>query len=1079
MNVAVWLAGLGLERYAQSFADHGVDGTVLTRLDADDLRQIGVLAVGHRRLVLDAIAMLRNQPTAGAMAAARPGPTGRASWLSGERRQLTVMFVDIVGFTALSSRLDPEELREVLRTYQNAMAGEVARFEGIVAKFLGDGVLAYFGFPLAHEDNAERAVCAGLAITEAAKRLRTPDGGTLGVRIGIATGLVVIGGLMDTDAAWEPAAVGETPNLAARLQALAYPGSVVIAHCTRQLTGGLFDYADLGLRPIKGFAEPVRAWRVIGRSGTAGRFEARQVGALAPLVGRATELERLQDRWLRARDRTGQVVLLSGEPGIGKSRLLKAFLDRLPAEACMRLHFRCSPLQTTTPLYPVIDQLERSAGFARDDSVEQRLDKLEAMLSKGIGQLATTTPLVAALLSLPSAGRYPPLQLAAATQRDRTQDVLLGQLEALAHQRPMLVVFEDAHWCDPTTLDIVGQTMDRLRGWPLLMVVTYRPEFVPPWPAAPHVIPMILNRLGTAESRAVVRGLDAAGALSAEAVDQVVERADGIPLFLEELTKAVLESALPSCRERTTGRDGPLPDFLIPASLQDSLVARLDRLAPVREVAQTAACLGREFSHAVLAAVSPLPTAQLDEALRRLVDAELLYQIGTPPEARYSFKHALVRDVAYATMLNSRRQRLHARIVSVLEAQFPAFAANQPQILAQHCAEAGLLSQAIEYWRQAGLAAARHSAMREAEVLLRRGLELAALLPDTPERAVQELDLQVALGATLLAAKGESAPEIGEAYRRARVLYERTGNLAVEPAVLWGVWHFHMNQAQLDLAREVAVHHVHRARARQSVVGEAVAHRCRLVVDLFAGEFEAALQHWVQLRALPPPVEGCPQEILLDPWITARSMASWATLLQGQKSLALASGGEALAAARKSGQPYMLAVVLHHQNVLAQLLGDRQTLATQTAELLALARQHGFAHWLATATLLHGWAIASDDALEAGLASMQRGLEAKKATGSRLKIPYYLGLMAGLLGSAGRSQEGLGLLDEALGRIEATGERWFEAELHRIRGDLLLDLRPEQAAACYAKALEVARRQQAGWWERRVTRSLAATVRAA
>lgn len=989
------------------------------------------------------------------------------------------MFVDIVGFTALSSRLDPEELREVLRTYQNAMAGEVARFEGVVSRFLGDGVLAYFGFPLAHEDDAERAVCAGLAIVEAAKRLRTPDGEALGVRVGIATGLVVIGGLIDTDAAWELAAVGETPNLAARLQALAHPGGVVIAHCTRQLTGGLFDYADLGYRPIKGFAEPVRAWGVLGRSGTAGRFEARQMGAPAPLIGRTAELEHLQELWALARGQQGQVVLLSGEPGIGKSRLLKALLDRLQTESCTRLHFRCSPLQTSTPLFPVIDHLERSAGFARDDSAEQRLDKLEAMLGRGGGQLGIATPLVAALLSLPLAGRYAPLHLAPSTQRDQTQEVLLRQLEGLTRKQPVLMVFEDVHWCDPTTLDILGQTIECIRTWPLLMVITYRSDFVPPWPPSSHVSPMTLTRLGTEECCAVVTGLDAAGVLSAAAVDQVVERADGIPLFLEELTKAVLESTLPTCRDGRSGRDGPLPDFVIPASLQDSLVARLDRLAPVREVAQMAACLGREFSHAVLAAVAALPETQLDDALQRLVDAELLYQIGTPPEARYSFKHALVRDVAYATMLNSRRQRLHARIVWVLQAQFPNLVLNQPQILAQHCSEAGLVMEAIEYWRQAGLAAARRSALREAEILLRRGLELTQQLPESLDRAARELELQVALGAALLAAKGESAAEIGEAYRRARVLYERTGNVGVEPAVLWGVWHFHMNQAQLDRAREVAVHHVACAQVRQSVVGQAVALRCRLVGELFAGELDAALQHWAQLRALSPPDEGCPQEILLDPWISARSMTSWALLLQGHQGQALACGGDALVAARATGQPYMLAVVLHHQNVLAQLVGDLQRLAGQTAELLALAKQHGFAHWQATATLLQGWAVASDGALDVGLAAMRRGLEAKKATGSRLKIPYYLGLMAGLLGGAGRSQEGLDLLDESLCRVETTGERWFEAELHRIRGDLLLELRPDRAAASYATALQMAQRQQAGWWERRAARSLATPIRAA
>ena len=761
---------------------------------------------------------------------------------------------------------------------------------------------------------------------------------------------------------------------------------------------------------------------------------------------------------------------------------MKALVDRLQPEPHLRLHCRCSPLHASSPLYPVTDQLERAAGFVHDDSAGRKLDKLEALLVAATADVAEVAPLFAALLSIPAAGRYPTLALTPQAQRDRTLAALLSQLEGLARKQPVLLVFEDAHWSDPTSLDLLDLVVARLRVLPVLMIVSFRPEFPPPWTGDDHVTTLTLDRLEAAQARAVVEQLRKARPLSADAIDEVVAKADGVPLFLEELTKAVLEASLFEHEGGREWRGGRAAALIIPASLQDSLVARLDRLAPVREVAQTAACLGRDFDHALLAAVSPLPGPKLVEALDLLVAAELLFRIGVAPGARYSFKHALVRDVAYATLLNSRRQQLHARIVSVLEEQFPGRARTQPQILAQHCAEAGLTAQAIEYWHEAGLAAARRSALKEAMTQLRRGLELVPRLPDTLDRDARELGLQVALGATLLASKGEAGPEIGRAYRRARDLYRRTGKTEFEPAVLWGLWHNHMNRAELPLAREVAADHLRSAEQRGSVVGEALGHRCALVVDLFAGEFASALRHLDRIRALTPPRQGCPDEILLDPWITALSMAPWAMLLQGDRDRALECSREALTATRAAGRPYMLAVVLHHQNVFSQLLGDRQAVEERTAELLLLAREHGFAHWHATATLLHGWAVARRGALAEGIDMMRVGLAAKRATGSRLKIPYYQGLMASLLSRAGHGLEALPLLEDAFTQIAVTGERWFEAELHRIRGEALLAIAPTnlaEASTCFATAAEVARGQRAAWWEASVARSLASAARAA
>ncbi len=1077
MNVAAWLASLGLETYSEAFAAHGVDGEVLPLLCAEDLRDLGVAAVGHRRKMLAALTRLRESEGLWRAGGPVTGLPADASVVAvGERRQLTVMFVDLLGFTELSVRLDPEELREVLRVYQQAVAVEVARFDGIVSRFLGDGVLAYFGFPRAHEDDPERAVCAGLAVIDAAQRVRTADGLPLRVRVGIATGLVVVGDLIGSGPSCEHAAVGATPNLAARLQAMAEPGSVVISDRTRQLIGGLFDCADLGRRPVQGFQEPLQAWRVIGRSRAEGRFEARQVGAPMPLVGRERELARLLALWQSAKEGAGQVVLLAGEPGIGKSRLVRALVDRLQSEAHASIHCRCSPLHASSPLHPVIEQMERAAGFAHDDTADGRLDKLERLMATASTDVSAVAPLIAALLSVPADQRYPALRLAPQIQREQTLAALLGQLEGLARSRPILVVFEDAHWADPTSLELLEMTVERLRTLRVMMIVSTRPDLHTPWMGADHTTLLILDRLDAVEARAVVEQMTETSPLSSETIDGVVAKADGVPLFLEELTKAVLEADL-------CGQDGGRSwSPTIPASLQDSLVARLDRLAPVREVAQTAACLGREFDHALLAAVSPLPATKLAEALDLLVGAELLFRSGIGSDARYSFKHALVRDVSYATLLNSRRQQLHARIVTTLETRFPERARAQPQILAQHCAEAGLIVEAIGYWHRAGLSAARRSALKEATTHLRLGLELIPSLPDTPERAARELDLLVALGATLLAAKGEAAPEIGQVYQRARELYRRTGNTDLEPAVLWGLWHFHMNRAELPHARAVASEHLRSAERRGSVIGRAIGHRCSLVANLFAGELVSVLDHLDRIRAIAPPAQGCPDEILIDPWITARSLGACALLLRGNANAAQASSRDALSATRPTGRPYMLAVVLHHTNLFNQLQGDRQAVEEGTAELLVLAKEHGFAHWHATATLLQGWAMARRGALVEGLEMMRVGLAAKRATGSQLKIPYYQGLMACLLGRTGCGLEALSLLEDAFKQIAATGERWFEAELHRIRGEVLLSIAPgnlARALTCFAAAAEVARSQQAAWWEARIARSLASAARAA
>jgi class 3 adenylate cyclase len=617
------------------------------------------LPLGPRRKLLKAIAEL-GAGTASA-AVAEESPKARAAF-EAERRQLTVMFCDLVGSTALSARLDPEDLRAVIGAYHRCCAAVIGRAGGFVAKYMGDGVLAYFGYPRADEHEAERAVRAGLALVEAVAGLDTAAGVPLQVRVGIGTGLVVVGDLIGDGTAQEQAVVGETPNLAARLQAVAEPGTVVIGPSTRRLTAGLFDYEDLGAIEIKGLAAPVIASRVLRESGAESRFEALRATA-TPLVGRDEELALLQRRWQEAKAGEGSVVLVSGEPGIGKSRLAQSLLDRLSNEPHTRLRTFCSPHHQDHALYPTIAQLERAAGFRREDAAEQRLDKLEAVLAQATDDLGEAVPLLAALLSLPTGDRYAPLNLIPQKQKEKTLQALVAQVEGLAARQPVLMLFEDAQWSDPTSLELYDLIIDRVPALRVLLIVTFRPEFAPPWVGRPQVSLLTLNRLPPRQRAEMIAGITGGKALPDEIAAQIIDRTDGVPLFVEELTKAVVESGmLTDAGDRYTAAT-PATPLAIPASLQASLLARLDRLAPVREVAQIGAALGRQFSHELIAAVAPMPQPQLDDGLAQLVGAELIYRRGTPPDAEYTFKHALVQDAAYSTLLRSRRQQLHARIV--------------------------------------------------------------------------------------------------------------------------------------------------------------------------------------------------------------------------------------------------------------------------------------------------------------------------------------------------------------------------------------------------------------------------------
>jgi predicted ATPase/class 3 adenylate cyclase len=1070
MDVSSWLRDLGLESYAHAFQANDINAEVLSRLTAEDLIALGIGSIGHRRKLLDAIAEL-GKPDSEAQQEAEAAP--RAA----ERRQLTVMFCDLVGSTALAARLDPEDMGAAIRGYQQCCAEVVERWGGHVAKYMGDGVLAYFGWPQAHEDEAERAVRAGLEIVAALARLETTAGEPLAARVGIATGLVMVGELIGDGAAQERTVVGETPNLAARLQTLAAPGSVVISQATRRLVGGLFELDDLGPQRLKGFAEPLAAWRVAGEGRAEGRFEARQTAGLTPLVGRDEEIALLLRRWQQVKDGEGHVVLMSGEPGIGKSRLVREVRARLEGEPHIRLLYHCSPHHTTSPLHPMIEQLERAAGFERDEPPEVKLAKLEALLARGTDRLEQAVPLIAALLGVSVGMRHGLPEMTPPRQKQLTLAALVEQLEGLAAAQPVLLAYEDVHWSDPTTQELLGLTIEHLQRLPVLLLITFRPEFSPPWPAQPHVSALALSRLGRREGAALVERVVRDKPLPAEVAAQIVAKTDGVPLFVEELTKTVLESGLLRDAGDHYELAGPLPPLALPSTLHDSLLARLDRLAPIKEVAQIGAALGREFPHDLLAAVADRPEAELQAALDQLVAAELVYRRGAAPDVTYSFKHALVQDTAYGTLLKSRRQRLHGRIAEVLEEHFPETTESQPELLAHHCTQAGLVDQAVTYWHKAAQLALGRSAAVEAIDQLSRGLELLRSLPEGPERDRRELDLQVALGSASLAGKVWGSPEMGLAYTRAYELCLTVDDVRQHVLTLYGLIVFRENRAQLNAALELAEELLRFGQTQEDLAAKLLGHRAMGNVQVFLARFDAALPHLEEVILNYDPLKhSFPTHVQTDSRVVSRSFIAWALLYMGHLDRALAEAEQALTEARELGHRHSLAFGLHVNCLFHQVRGNRMLVEERSSALVALAAERGYPHVHATGTFFHGWACAAAGALDEGIAAMRRGLAAKQAGGGEIKVPYYLGVLGAAYARAGRPVEALALFTDAFERVEETGERWFEAELHRRRGEVLLclsDADNAEAERCFRQAMAVAQAQGTKLWELRAAMSLA------
>jgi len=1083
VDVGAWLRGLGLERYEPAFRENDVDAEVLPELAEADLEKLGVTSLGHRKRLLKAIAALR----ADAVSSPVPPTTGREAAeehargrpaVGAERRQLTVMFVDLVGSTALSTRLDPEEMREVLRAYQNTVTGEIARLDGHVAKLMGDGVLAYFGWPRAHEDDAERAVRAGLAIADAVGRLATPAGAPLAVRVGIATGLVVVGDLVGEGAAQEEAVVGETPNLAARLQEAAAPNAVVVAEGTRRLLGEVFELSPLGRRPLRGFAAPVKAFRIGRERAADSRFEARRSGWLPPMVGRDQELALVLERWHQAAAGEGQAVLLVGEAGIGKSRLVRAALDAVEGEGQehVTLNYQCSPHHTGTALWPVIQQLRlRVAGFAPGDTEAPPLNRLEALLRQGEEDPAGSVPLVATLLGLEVGDRYgPPPELTPVQRRARTLAALADQFLGLAHRRgPALMVLEDAHWADPTTLELVGQTLDRIAGARVLMLLTSRPDNQPALGGHPLMTRLTLNRLGRGPTAAIVARLTQGRDLPPAVLGEIAARTDGVPLFVEELTKAVLEA-------RALG-----PGVAVPASLHASLMARLDRVPGAKEVAQTAACIGREFAYPLLAAISAMPEAELRAVLERLAAAELVFARGEPPEASYAFKHALVRDAAHESLLKSRRQELHARTARALEGRFPEMVDATPELLAGHFAEAGLAGRAAHHWLRAAELAIERSANLEAIAHCEQAEVQLRTLPPSPEQAQAELAVQLAKGAAVRAGQGYAAPEAERAFSRACELCDELADRIGLVHALRGLFAVYVTRSEWRDAVQVAC----RLGAAADGLDDPAALALRGFVEgttrLYTGKpaealrcFREGLCHCRDAgRDAHVRLSGRDTAALMlsrSPCTQMLAHSSYALLQLGRFDEARQGIRAALARAREQRHPGTLAFALRAACRFIELSRTDSERVDGAGELCTLSVEHHLPHWAGVGRVLRGQDLLRRGAPAEAEAEIKAGLAAQQAVGSRLNLADYLALLAEARTAMGDLEVALASLDEAIEHTARCGERWYDAELNRARAGILHRLKRDgDAATSLGRAIEIARGQGALLWELRATRDLA------
>ncbi|MGZ3308211.1 MAG: AAA family ATPase [Xanthobacteraceae bacterium] len=1071
-GIAEWLASIGLGEYSQCFAENAIDLSVVPDLTEQDLKDLGVL-LGHRRKMLRSIADMKGSVLPTPLPGPKPVPRADA-----ERRQLTIMFCDLVGSSELAVRLDPEDLRRVIGAYHNCIKEIIARYQGIIARYMGDGVLAYFGYPQAHEDDAEQATRAGLALVEAVAGLQTDIGTELHVRVGIATGTVIVGDLIGEGAAQEQAVIGETPNLAGRLQTVAEPGTVLICKSTRRLTGGHFEYRDLGPVTLKGWAEPAQAWHVLRTSGVESRFEAQHKTRLTPLIGREEQMDLLLRRWRTAVHGEGCVVVLTGEPGIGKSHIALALQERLQDEPHTVLRYFCSAHHINSALFPFIGQLERAAKFERSDTPAEKLSKLDALVAQSTSD-PENVAVLANLFALPTDDRYRLQELSPQKRKEKTLAALLALLEGAAAKQPVFITFEDVHWIDPTSLELLAAVVEHMPQLRALLLVTARPEFTPPWPSYPHVTTIPLTRLGRRDGAALVEQVAGGKSLPQEVMDEILARTDGVPLFIEELTKTLLESQMLQQRDGHYVLDRPLPSLAIPTTLHASLMARLDRLAPVREVAQIGAVAGRDFHYELLKAVAGLPTDRLEEALDQLVESELIFRRGEIPHAVYAFKHALVRDAAYAGLLKSRRGQLHAAIASALEQRFPEVVQTQPETLAHHLTEAGLIERAIEYWLVAGKNAALRSANVEAMAHLQRGIEVIGRLPASEDKDRSELDFQLVLGPCLIATHGPAASKALTTFARARELCERLGEPPEYLQVMFWLATASVVRGELPQALEAIAGLPSAAQARGNQPALLNGIRGQAMILMFMGrivEARDALERAVEAFSASEESDRMAARAAgQDAGVSMLVLMAWVLWILGQVDEAVLRMDAALERADTVQHAHTHAYAWYYAAVLHALRGEPVIAQGYAERCLAISEQHGFRQWLGLSRAIRGICMAVLDISGSRLDDVVAELGEYQQAGYQLGITAQFVLLCPALLLQNEPEAALETIDQGLSVVSHNSERFFEAELYRLKARaLLMRGAPDaEAEALLDQALRTARSQQARSLELRAATDLA------
>ena len=1081
MDMGEWLRSIDLGQYEVTFRENEIDDQILPNLTADDLKELGVALVGHRRRILTAIAEL-SAAVATVPAVARTdgqSPAAESPQTAAERRQLTVLFCDLAGSTAMSARLDPEDMREIIRDYQDACIGVVVRYDGFVAKFMGDGVLAYFGFPRAHEDDAERAVRAGLDLTEAVANLRTPSGEILQTRIGVATGIVVVGDLVGEGSAQEQAVIGDTPNLAARLQTRAELGGILIADQTRRLLGDAFVLKSLDLQDLKGLDASVRAWAVLRDAETETRFEASRSNRMTPFVGREPEVGLLMERWRDASAGEGKVALLSGEPGIGKSRILAALRERIADEPHLVIRYQCSPHHVNDAFYPIVSNIWRGCEFGNEEPPTARLEKLEALARRSRLEPMEIVPFVAPLCSVPLEGRYAQPGMAPAEQKERLIGALLALFLGLTKEAPVLALLEDAHWIDPSSLELFNRLVDRVPKLRALLIVTFRPEFVSPWAGQAHVQSLALSRFGRRHALAMIDRVAGGKALPAEVLEQIVAKTDGVPLFVEELTKTVLESDLLREDNGSYVLASVFTPLTIPSTLQDSLMARLDRLAPIKEIAQIAATIGREFAFDLLEQVSPIRGVALQDALAELIAAGLVFGHRTPSEATYAFKHALVQETAYATLLKGRRHQLHQRIAESLRDRFPERADREPGIVAHHFTRAGLPKTAIEWWGRAGTQAMHRFANDEAALSYANGLKLMAELPPGEERDRQQLAFRLALGPALLAARGYASEEVERNYQEAGQLAAALSDREAVFTSARGQWHYLYDRGQLDRALALAERLCVIGTEDSSTEKTCLAFRAAGSTLMSKGEFVRAIEAFERVITLgsQAPLGTCFAHHGEEPHIVALQYKGLSLAVRGYADSGLASAQAALSLAKTLNFPLMVAFASTALGMVLMLRREYQPCAALVQQQIEFCSEQGFVFWSAAHEILHGASQACLDKDPQGITQLERGIQSWKKTGATLHIPTWSSYLAEAALCVGDLDCAEKAVLNGIETSERHGDAFALAELKRLAGQVLLRQdRHDEARRAFESAVEIAYRQEAGLYLLRAGRDMACRV---